>query len=73
MRDPDVRAVPAKAAITEIGAMALVPYVYVPLKVLGKLWSVVDDGDDIGQGCTAVKALTEEAEKEMQLEAQKPQ
>ena len=73
MRDPDVRAVPAKAAIKEIGTMALVPYVYVPLKLLGKLWSVVDDGDDVGQGCTAVKALSEEAEKKMQLEAQKPQ
>jgi len=69
MRDPDVNAVPAKAAIAEIGAMALVPYVYVPLRVLGKLWSVVDDGDDVGQGCTAVEAVTEEAEKKMQLEA----
>jgi hypothetical protein len=72
MRDPDVRAVPAKAAIKEIGTMAFVPYVYVPLRVLGKLWSVVDDGDDVGQGCTAVKALSEEAEKKMQLEAQSP-
>ena len=73
MRDPDVYAIPAKAAIKEIGTMALVPYVYVPLKLLRKLWSVVDDGDDVGQGCTAVKALTEEAEKELQLEAQSPQ
>ncbi len=73
MRNPDVDALPTKAAIQEIGTMALVPYVYVPLKLLGKLWSVVDDGDDVGQGCEAVKALTEEAEKKIQLEAQSSQ
>ena len=67
MRNPDVDALPAKAAIQEIGAMALVPYVYVPLKLMSKLWSVVDDGDEVGQGCKAVKAVTEEAEKKMQL------
>ena len=73
MRNPEVHAVPAKAAIKEIGPMALVPYVYVPLKLMGRLWSVVDDGDEVGQGCKAVKAVTEEAEKKMQLEAQKAQ
>jgi uncharacterized protein involved in outer membrane biogenesis len=70
MRDPEVKAVPTKAAIKEIGTMALVPYVYVPLKLLGSLWGVVDDGDEIGQGCTAVKAVSEEAEKKMLQEAQ---
>jgi uncharacterized protein involved in outer membrane biogenesis len=72
MRDPKVEAVPAKAAIQEIGAMALVPYVYVPLRLLSSLWSVVDDGDETGQGCTAVKAVSEEAEKEL-LKAAQPQ
>jgi len=70
MRDPKVEAVPAKAAIKEIGAMALVPYVYVPLKLISKLWSVVDDGDDVGQGCAAVEAVSDEAEKKMLQEAQ---
>jgi hypothetical protein len=70
MRDPEVKAVPAKAAIQEIGTMALVPYVYVPLKLLSSLWSVVDDGDETGQGCTAVKAVSEEAEKKMLKEAE---
>lgn len=70
MRDPRVEAVPAKAAIQDIGAMALVPYVYVPLKLLSSLWSIVDDGDEPGQGCTAVKAVSEEAEKELLKEAQ---
>lgn len=70
MRNPDIDAVPTKAAIQEIGGMALVPYVYVPLKLIGKLWSVVDDGDDVGQGCAAIKAVSEEAEKKMQQEVQ---
>jgi len=47
-----------------------VPYVYVPLKLLSSLWSVVDDGDETGQGCTAVKAVSEEAEKKMLQETQ---
>jgi len=70
MRDPHVEAVPAKAAIKEIGSMALVPYVYVPLKLISKLWSVVDDGDGPGQGCSAIEAVSDEAEKEMLKEAQ---
>jgi len=71
MRDPHVKAIPAKAAVQEIGAMALVPYVYVPLKLMGKLWSIVDDGDKSGQGCASVKAVGEEAEKELQKKAWK--
>jgi len=71
MRDPHVKAIPAKAAIQEIGTMALVPYVYVPLKLMGKLWSIVDDGDKSGQGCASVDAVTEEAEKELQKKARK--
>jgi hypothetical protein len=71
MRDPRVEAVPAKAAAQQIGTMALVPYVYVPLKLLSGLWSIVDDGDKSGQGCAAIKAVSEEAEKQLQKEAQK--
>jgi hypothetical protein len=71
MRDPRVEAVPAKAAAQQIGTMALVPYVYVPLKLLSGLWSIVDDGDESGQGCASIKAVTEEAEKQLQKEAQK--
>jgi hypothetical protein len=43
--------------------------VYVPLKLMGKLWSIVDDSDKSGQGCASVKAVTEEAEKELQKKA----
>jgi hypothetical protein len=71
MRDPSVEAIPTQAAVQEIGAMALVPYVYVPLKLLGNLWSIVDDGDEPGQGCASIEAVSEEAEKKLQEEAQK--
>jgi len=70
MRDPHVEAIPKKAAIQEIGAMALVPYVYVPLKLLGNLWSIVDDGDESGHGCASIEAVSEAAEKKLQKEAQ---
>lgn len=71
MRDPGVEAIPAKAAMQEVGAMALVPYVYVPLKLLSGLWSIVDDGDKSGQGCASIEAVSEEAEKKLINEAQK--
>ena len=71
MRNPDVEAVPKKAAIQQIGGMALVPYVYVPLRIVGNLWSIMDDGDEPGKGCASVEKLTEEAEKKLQEEAQK--
>lgn len=71
MRNPDVEAVPTKAAMQQIGTMALVPYVYVPLKVVSGLWGIIDDGDESGQGCASVEALTEEAEKKLLEETQK--
>jgi len=71
MRAPHVKAIPAKEAIKEIGTMALVPFVYVPLRLMSKLWSIVDDGDKSGQGCASIDAVTEKAEKEMQKEARK--
>ena len=71
MRNPEIEAVPTKAAIQQIGGMALVPYVYVPLRIVGNLWSIMDDGDEPGKGCASVEALTEEAEKKLQEEAQK--
>jgi hypothetical protein len=73
MRDPEVTAVPAKAAIAQVGGMALLPMVYIPVTLLGKLWSVVDDGDEPGGGCASVETLTAEAEKKMQKEAAKKQ
>jgi len=71
MRDPRVEAVPKKAAMSEIGAMAVVPYVYVPVRLLGNLWGIIDDGDKSGQGCASLKAVKEEAEKKLLKEAQK--
>jgi len=73
MRDPEITAIPAKAAIAEVGGMAMLPMVYIPVTLLGKLWSIVDDGDEPGGGCASVEALTAEAEKKLQKEAAKNQ
>jgi hypothetical protein len=52
MRSPDVRAIPAKEAAKNIGALVLIPYVAIPVAIFGKFWSSVDDGDAYGSGCT---------------------
>jgi hypothetical protein len=66
MLDPKVEAIPVKAAIQEAGAMALLPTVVIPVRLLGKLWSLLDDGDGPGAGCANLKTVTDEAE--IQLE-----
>ena len=64
--DPKVEAVPVKAAIQEVGAMALLPTVVIPVRLLGKLWSLLDDGDKPGQGCASLQSVTESAEKQLE-------
>jgi uncharacterized protein involved in outer membrane biogenesis len=65
MMDPKVEAIPVKAAIQEVGAMALLPTVVIPVRLLGKLWSILDDDDKPGQGCASLQSVTESAEKQM--------
>ena len=65
MLDPKVEAIPVKAAIQEVGAMALLPTVVIPVRLLGKLWSILDDDDKPGQGCASLQSVTESAEKQM--------
>jgi len=55
MRAPVITAIPAKAALQEIGAMALLPGVLVPLRMGEKLWALLDDGDKVGGGCVKVR------------------
>ena len=62
--DPKVEAIPVKAAIQEAGAMALLPTVVIPVRLLGKLWSLLDDDDKPGQGCKSLEAVTDAAEKQ---------
>ena len=70
MRDPKVRAIPAKAAARNIGSLVLVPYVAIPVTFLGKLWGAVDDKDKYGGGCANLQAVkAAEAEKLKQQEA----
>jgi uncharacterized protein involved in outer membrane biogenesis len=61
MRDPDVTAIPAKEAARNIGALVLVPYVAIPVAILGKLWQSVDDGDEQGGGCASLNREKAEA------------
>jgi uncharacterized protein involved in outer membrane biogenesis len=62
--DPRIEAIPVKAAIQEIGAMAILPTVVIPVRLLGKLWSLLDDGDKPGQGCASLEADTQSVEKQ---------
>jgi hypothetical protein len=55
MRSPDVRAIPAKEAAKNIGALVLIPYVAIPAAIFGKFWSSVDDGDAYGGGCSILQ------------------
>jgi len=63
--DPEVEAIPVKAAIQEVGAMALLPTVVIPVRLLGKLWSILDDSDKPGEGCASLQSVTEAAEKKV--------
>ena len=55
----DVHAIPDKAVIQEIGTMALLPGVLIPVHATEKLWSLLSDGDKVGGGCDSIDALSE--------------
>jgi len=63
IRKPRVVAVPAKAAIQEIGMLAFSPTIYLSSRMLEKVWLSVSKGDSAGEGCTNIDKLTDEAEK----------
>ena len=62
--DPKVEAIPVKTAIAEVGAMALLPAVVIPVRLIGNLWSLLNDNDKPGEGCASLEAVTEAAEKQ---------
>lgn len=68
MNNPVVDAIPAKAAVAEMGSMAL-PSVFISVKAIEKLWGLLDDGDKVGEGCAGLEKLDEAAEKEMKKES----
>jgi len=51
-----------------MGTMAL-PSVYISVKALEKLWSLLDDGDKVGDGCAGLKEIDEAAMKEQKKES----
>ena len=63
LKNPDVRAIPAQAAAQEIGVLALSPTLYLSARLLETIWSKISSGGDIGQGCTNIEKMTNEAEK----------
>jgi hypothetical protein len=42
------------------------PTVVIPVRLLGKLWSLMDDADKPGQGCASLQSVTESAEKQQE-------
>lgn len=68
MKDPVVEAIPAKAALQEIGTMALLPGVFIPIRAVERLWGLLNDGDKVGDGCVNVDELRKMAEKEVSAE-----
>jgi hypothetical protein len=63
IRNPNVKALPAKAAIKEIGTLALGPTIYLSTRLLEKIWSTIRAGGDVGEGCINIDKMTDEAEK----------
>ncbi|MDX1407890.1 MAG: AsmA family protein, partial [Saprospiraceae bacterium] len=66
IRDPDVHAIPVKAAATSIGPLFLIPAiptVAIPVLLFDKLWGTVDDHDSYGGGCAQTAAAKEAAVK----------
>ena len=64
IREPRVAAIPAQAAIQEIGTFALSPTIYLSTRLLEKVWLSVSKGEDLGEGCADIEKLTDQAEKE---------
>lgn len=65
MQDPHIHAIPATEAVARIGSLILVPYVAIPVTLLGKLWTSLDDHDDYGGGCAALKVAKDAAGKDL--------
>jgi len=59
MKDPKVEAIPVKAALQEVGTMALLPGVVIPARAIGKLWSLLGRDDKAGEGCANIEELRE--------------
>jgi hypothetical protein len=62
--DPKVNAIPpASVAAKKYGGLVLVPQIFIPVKALGYLYRLVDDGDGSGKGCRQQIILEHESSK----------
>jgi hypothetical protein len=64
MNRPHVEAIPAKAAVQEIGSMALMPGVVLSVKVFEKFWEIFDEKDKPDEGCSKLLQAGKAAAKE---------
>ena len=64
MNNPRVDAIPARAAIQEIGTLVLLPGVAVSVKVFEKLWGLLDDGERQQDGCKKLEEASQAAERQ---------
>ena len=76
MQDPQIDAIPAKAALKEVGSVVLLPGVFIPVRAFEKLWSLMDDGNKVSDGCANIneqlKAEKNETEKNKEVKRAAP-
>ena len=46
-----------QAALQEIGTMTMLPSVFLPVLAVEKLWSLLGDGDQVGDGCANIEEV----------------
>jgi len=69
--DPRVEAIPAKAATKRIGAIVLLPQVFIPLEILTQGWRLLDRRSGNSPGCT--KVLGRSVDEGFAFEGAQPQ
>jgi len=72
IKDPRVQALPAQAAIKELGILALSPTIYLSTRMLGQIWSSISKGGEVGEGCVNIEKLTNDAEKAQKAKKKRP-
>ena len=63
IKTPKVVAIPAQAAIKEIGMLTISAPIYLSARVMQSIWSAIKKDRDVGKGCTDIIKLTDKAEK----------
>jgi hypothetical protein len=71
MRDPDVKAIPMRAAAQQVGSfMVLGTGLFIPVAIVSSVWSQLGDNDKVGGGCDKLEEIGEMAIEKVQQEDQ---